>query len=153
MFWIKKYEFLFYKNFQKLAFLSYKILFIFQSIYLQFIIIYIYLYVLIGRFFYAMNTQSMNSWKDLPVFDVLERRICQLIVYLFIYITIYHWTDPTIYLSIKPFSPLFIYFLYRSYGWFILVYQFRIKVQHFYFSFNQTKKNSQLRNHSKQTKK
>ena len=42
----------------------------------------IYIYIIIGGFFYAMNTQSMNSWKELQVFDVLERRIYQLIVYL-----------------------------------------------------------------------
>ena len=36
---------------------------------------------LIGRFFYAKNTQRMNSWKELPVFDLLKEESTN-IVYL-----------------------------------------------------------------------
>ena len=39
-----------------------------------------------GRFFYAINTRILNTLKELPVFDVLERRIYQLQKQIVIYI-------------------------------------------------------------------
>ena len=41
----------------------------------------IHRYSLIGRLFYAMNTQRMKSLKELPVLGVFERRIYRLFDY------------------------------------------------------------------------
>ena len=88
--------------------LPYKILLIFQSLclYIYTYILYIYVYTYIIYICIYMY----------------------IYVYICIYIYVYKLFYKTIYLSISNLSPLnlFIYFLYRSYGWFILFFYTKI---------------------------